>query len=62
MAIATKLPQNNVVIRFPPPATDDVIEESYQLLELPLEILKSLEKAKEPMSSVYFIWSIEGVD
>lgn len=51
MAIATKLPQNNVVIRFPPARTDDVIEESYQLLEIPPEILKSLEKTKEPISS-----------
>jgi hypothetical protein len=51
MAIATKLPQNNVVIRFPPARNDDVIEESYQLLEIPPEILKSLEKTKEPISS-----------
>jgi hypothetical protein len=51
MAIATKLPQNNVVIRFPPARTDDVIEESYQLLEIPPEILKSLEKSKKPISS-----------
>jgi len=51
MAIATKLPQNNVVIRFPPARTDDVIEESYQLLEIAPEILKSLEKTKDPISS-----------
>jgi hypothetical protein len=51
MAIATKLPQNTVVIRFPPARNDDVIEESYQLLEIPPEILKSLEKSKEPISS-----------
>jgi hypothetical protein len=52
MAIATKLPEKNVVLRFPPERSSDVIEESYQLLEIPAEILKSLEKSNEPISSV----------
>jgi hypothetical protein len=52
MAIATKLPEKNVVLRFPPERASDVIEESYQLLEIPAEILKSLEKSNEPISSV----------
>jgi sister chromatid cohesion protein DCC1 len=54
MAIATKLPEKNVVIRYPPDRSSDVVEESYQLLEIPLEILKSLESSstKEPIPSV----------
>ena len=54
MAIATKLPQNNIVVRFPPERADEVIEEAYQLLELPAEILKSLEKSNEPIPYVQF--------
>jgi hypothetical protein len=54
MAIATKLPEKNVVLRYPPDRASDVIEESYQLLEIPLEIIKSLELAssKDPIPFV----------
>jgi sister chromatid cohesion protein DCC1 len=48
MPIATTLPQNNVTLRFPPRRLDregNEEEESYQLLELPPEILKAVEKS-----------------
>jgi len=47
MPIATTLPANNVTLRFPPHRLDRdgaEVEESYQLLELPAEILKAVEK------------------
>lgn len=52
MPVATTLPAKNVVIRYAPPPPTDEVEEGYQLLELPAEILKSLEKSKEPIRSV----------
>ncbi|KAK4685625.1 sister chromatid cohesion protein DCC1, partial [Tremellales sp. Uapishka_1] len=46
MPAATVLPTSNVVIRFPPPSTTpDIVEETYQLLELPPEILKQVESS-----------------
>lgn len=50
MPIATTLPQSNVTLRFPPRRLDadgNEAEESYQLLELPAEILKAVEKSNE---------------
>jgi hypothetical protein len=55
MAIATKLPANNIVVRFPPERADEIIEETYQLLEIPAEILKSLEKSTKPISYVVLV-------
>lgn len=52
MPVATTLPAKNVVVRYPPPPPTDEVEEGYQLLELPAEILKALEKSKEPIRSV----------
>lgn len=49
MPVATTLPAKNVVIRYAPPPPTDEVEEGYQLLELPAEILKALEKSKEPI-------------
>ena len=44
MPIATTLPTRNVTVRFPPdPGPSAIQEESYQLLELPAEILKQVE-------------------
>lgn len=42
MVIATTLPSKRVTLRFPP-HSDDTAEDSYQLLELPAEILKQIE-------------------
>jgi hypothetical protein len=47
MPIATTLPANKVILRFPPRRLEDngeEVEESYQLLELPAEILKAVEQ------------------
>lgn len=52
MPVATTLPVKNVVIRYPPPPPTDEVEEGYQLLELPAETLKALEKSNEPIRSV----------
>ncbi|ORY25957.1 sister chromatid cohesion protein Dcc1 [Naematelia encephala] len=51
MPIATTLPSSSIVLRYPTTSTStpEVIqEESYQLLELPAEILKAVEKSSEP--------------
>ena len=42
MVIATTLPSKCVTLRFPP-HSEDAAEDSYQLLELPAEILKQIE-------------------
>ena len=51
MLVAALLPGKNVTLRYPPRRTDETgqkeIEESYQLLELPPEILKAVEKSDE---------------
>ncbi|WVR06521.1 hypothetical protein IAU60_003552 [Kwoniella sp. DSM 27419] len=51
MPVATNLPDKHVVLRFPPPSqgsSSSVADESYQLLELPAEIVKQVEaKVKE---------------
>lgn len=42
------------MIRFPPSSTA-VAEESYQLLELPAEILKQVESSRQPLPYVVHI-------
>lgn len=49
MPIATTLPQKNVVVRFAPAPEETEVEESYQLLEVPAEILKTIETTKQPL-------------
>lgn len=39
MPIATSLPSRNVTLRYPA----ELLEENYQLLELPADILKQIE-------------------
>lgn len=55
MPIATTLPANNVTLRFPPrrlEETGEEVEESYQLLELPAEILKAVENGSKTVPYV----------
>ena len=55
MPIATTLPANNVTLRFPPrrlEETGEEVEESYQLLELPAEILKAVENGSKTVPCV----------
>ena len=52
MAIATTLPAKRVTLRFPPQtdaSESDAAEDSYQLLELPAEILKQIEGKDAPL-------------
>ena len=56
MPIATALPKNNVTIRFPSQAEPGTQEESYQLLELPPEILKRVEASTSPFPYVFNSW------
>lgn len=57
MPATTTLPSKNIIIRFPPGRIINndgtpIVEENYQLLELPNEILKSIESTKTPLSLV----------
>lgn len=47
--MATTLPRQNVVIRHPPAPKEVEAEEGYQLLEIPPEILKTVESSKAPI-------------
>lgn len=53
MPIGTTLPKHKFTIRFPAHAEPGTQEESYQLLELPAEILKKVESSSEPFPSVW---------
>lgn len=47
--MSNALPEKNVVLRFPPmpKGQEDIQEETYQLLELPPELLKEVEALKD---------------
>lgn len=55
MPVATSLPAKNVIIRFPPGREESDgaahgVDETYQLLELPSEILKAVESSQKPLA------------
>ncbi|WVQ85058.1 hypothetical protein IAT38_007222 [Cryptococcus sp. DSM 104549] len=63
--MSNALPKNNVVLRFPPtpevvPGGGDEEEETYQLLELPAEILKQVEALKDKGDDAVFPLTIKG--
>ena len=58
LVMASTLPGRSVTLRLPPDlattSVDDQADESYQLLELPPEILKRIEGSKDVFPSVCF--------
>ena len=47
MPVTTILPTKSVTLRYPPKSSVEDVEESYQLLELPAEIMKKVEQSEE---------------